>query len=80
MFEEVIENLLNIENDTSIPKNVRLRIRSAIDILNDSQEVNVGLKVDKSLEALSNVADDPNIPQYTRMQIWSALSQLENRQ
>jgi len=79
MFNEIIEGLAMIENDTSVPKNVRARIKCAIDILSDNLELNIDLKVDKSLEELSNVADDPNIPQYTKMQIWSALSQLENR-
>ncbi len=78
-FDEIIESLAMIESDTSVPRNVRVRIKSAMDILGDSAETNIGLKVDKSIEELHNVADDPNVPQYTKMQIWSVVSQLGNR-
>lgn len=78
-FEQVLENLSIIESDTSVPKNVRLRIKNAMDILSNTQDTNEGLKVDKSLEELGNVADDPNVPQYTRMQIWSVVSMLGNK-
>ncbi len=77
-IQTVIEDLSLIEQDMTIPKNVRHRIKTAMELLL-SNDPNVRLKVDKSLEELGDVADDPNIPPYTRMQIWSIVSQLERK-
>ncbi len=79
LIGDVIEGLTSIEGDNTVPKNVRVRVKTAIDILTSNNETSMDLKIDKSLEELSNVADDPNLPQHTRMQIWSVVSQLENR-
>lgn len=78
IMQTVIDDLSLIEKDMTIPKNVRSRVKTAMDILlsNDS---NVRLRIDKSLEELGDVADDPNLPPYTRMQIWSIVSQLERK-
>ncbi len=78
-MNEIIGWLASIESDLSVPKNVRLKIKTAMDILKDEQEKNIDLKIDRSLQELSNVVDDPNVPQHTRMQIWNVVSQLENR-
>ena len=78
-FEEIMEGLVAIESDTSIPKNVRIKIKNAIIILTDEQEVNIGIKIDRSLQELGDVAEDPNIPQHARMQIWSVVSRLESK-
>ena len=78
-FEEIMEGLAAIESDTSIPKNVRLKIKNAIIILSDEQEINIGIRIDRSLQELGDVAEDPSIPQHTRMQIWSVVSRLESK-
>ena len=78
-FKDAMEGLLAIENDTSIPKNVRLKIKNAIIILSDEQEINIGIRIDRSLQELGDVAEDPSIPQHTRMQIWSVVSRLESK-
>jgi len=75
-INSIIEGLQMVEQDTSVPKNVRAKIKNAITILNNKEQPS--LKIDKSLEELSDVADDPSIPSYTRMQIWSIVSQLES--
>lgn len=77
-IKEILEGLSLIENDNTVPKNVRIRIKRTIEILNNN-ESNQDLKIDKSLEQLGDIADDPNLPQYTRMQIWSVVSQLEGK-
>ena len=78
-IQEILEDLSSIESDNTVPKNVRIRIKNAIDILTNEKETNVAIKIDKSLEQLGDVADDPNLPQYTRMQIWTVVSQLEGK-
>jgi len=78
-FQEVLQGLMSIDQDPSVPKSVKTRIKKAISILTNEEEKNIGLKVDKSLQELGDVAEDPNLPQYTRMQIWSVVSQLESK-
>lgn len=79
MFQDIMEGLSMIEEDTSVPKNVRIKIKNAVNILSDDQEGNADIKIDRSLQELGDVAEDPNIPQHTRMQIWSVLSMLESK-
>jgi len=74
-----MEGLISIEKDTSIPKNVRIKIKNAISILTDVQELNIDIKIDRSLQELGDVVEDPNIPQHARMQIWSVVSRLESK-
>ncbi len=78
-FEEIMEGLASIEKDTTIPKNVRAKVKNAIVILTDEQEKNIGIKIDRSLQELGDIAEDPNIPPHTRMQIWSVVSRLESK-
>ncbi len=77
-LQEIIEGLSSVEKDSTVPRNVRVRIKSAMDILGkDDKKWNI--RIDQSLEALGEVADDPNLPPYARMQIWSVVSQLESK-
>ncbi len=78
-LKEVMDDLLLIDQDLSVPKNVRVRIKKAISILSNDEEKNINIKIDRSLQELGDVAEDPNLPQYTRMQIWSVVSQLESK-
>ena len=77
-IQVIVEDLSSIEKDSTIPKNVRLRIKTAIDLLNTNDK-NLNLRIDKSIQELGDVADDPNVPPYTKMQIWSVVSQLESK-
>ncbi|HLC86370.1 MAG TPA: UPF0147 family protein [Candidatus Nanoarchaeia archaeon] len=79
VIKDILEGLSLIETDISVPKNVRIRIRTTMDILSSVDNKDFNLRIDKSLQELAEVADDPNIPQYTRMQIWTVVSQLENK-
>ncbi len=78
-FEDIMEGLIAIERDTTIPKNVRVKIKNAIEILTGSENDSMDLKIDRSLQQLGDVAEDPNIPQHARMQIWSVVSRLESK-
>ena len=70
-----IESLSMIEDDSTVPRNIRIRIKTTMKTLQEQGDVSI--IIDRSLEELSEVADDPNISSYTRMQIWSIVSQLE---
>jgi len=77
-MECIMSDLSLIEADDTIPKNVRCKIKSAIDILSNNSS-NINLNIDKSIQELGEVAEDPNLPAHARMQIWSIVSQLESR-
>lgn len=72
----VLETLAQIEEDLTVPKNIRFHIKSAITAL-EEKEAQTAVKIDKALEALNEIDSDPNIPQYTRTQIWNIVSVLE---
>lgn len=74
----IVEDLSSIEKDATIPKNVRQKIKTAIDLLSVNDK-NLSLRIDKSIQELGDLADDPNVPSYTKMQIWSVVSQLEGK-
>ena len=73
---ESIEPLLNeLKGDSTIPKNVKLKIEKVIGILKKNSEVTI--KVSKALNELEEVADDVNLESYTRTQVWNVISALE---
>ncbi len=76
-LKEVIEILLQIESDFSIPKNIRFRIKNAISALKEG-ELSIGLRVNKSLQELDSLDEESNIPSFTRTQIWHVVSSLES--
>lgn len=74
--KEIIEVLLQIESDATVPKNIREKIKNAISAL-EEEKINIAVKIDKSLQELDSLDEDPNIPAYTRTQIWNVVSLLE---
>lgn len=74
-MNELMEILEIIEEDASIPKNVRARVKSAMLMLNE--EGDMKLKANKALQELDNLSDDPNVPSYVLPQIWNIVSLLE---
>ena len=76
-FKDIIILLLQIEQDYSVPKNVRLRVKNTINLLEENTDM--GIKIDKSLQELDEIAEDPNVPSYTRTQIWNVVSMLESK-
>ena len=77
-MEELIEELLIILEDDSIPKNVKLKIESALAALKE-EKVEQSIRANKALQQLDDLSDDPNIPSYIRPQLWNIVSQLEAR-
>ena len=68
-----------IEQDSGVPKNVRLRIKETISCLQESTESMEGVVIDKAIQYLDELSNDPNIPTFTRTQLWSAMSALESK-
>jgi len=77
-IQEIMENLSNMECDQTIPKNIRSKIKETMGILVDDN-INISLRVDRSIEGIGLLADDPNLQPYVRMQLWSIVSQLESK-
>jgi uncharacterized protein (UPF0147 family) len=74
---EVIQLLCQIEEDHTVPKNIRCRIKTAIDVLTEDGKL-LGVKTSKALEELEAASDETNLPTYTRTQIWQVVSLLES--
>jgi uncharacterized protein (UPF0147 family) len=75
----IITNLSQIEEDQSVPKNIRAKIKNAVIALKQDT-ISIEIKKNKALQELDNLDDDPNIPMYTRTQIWNIVSLLESIQ
>tara|TARA_Y100000310_G_C20387547_1_gene671185 strand:+ start:428 stop:658 length:231 start_codon:yes stop_codon:yes gene_type:complete len=73
-MNEILDTLTNIEQDSTVPRNIREKIKDTITILENKDDK---LRIEKSLEDLGDIAEDANVPSYARMQIWSIVSQLE---
>jgi len=74
-IEDILEVLEELLDDSTVPKNVRLKIKETFDALKSNGELSI--KVNKALHALDEVSDDSNIQAYTRTQIWNIVSMLE---
>ena len=70
----LIESLAQIEDDISVPKNVKTRINNAVKALQGEGDMKI--KASKAMQELDEISDDPNIPSYIRPQIWNVVSML----
>ncbi len=73
--EEIIDILTELEEDHTVPKNVKQKVKVVSGMLKGEGDVKI--KVNKVLHELDDIADDPNLQPYTRTQIWSVVSMLE---
>ena len=76
----IMESLAMIEEDNSVPKNVRSRIKDAMSLLLDENGKSTAIKIDQVMQQLDELNDDPNLPPYTRTQIWNVVSTLSRKQ
>ena len=72
---EVIDALQEVMGDTTVPRNIKEKLSTAITALQDNMDESIS--VDKALQELEEVADDANLQAYTRTQIWGVVSLLE---
>ena len=77
MNMKVINNLLDeINNDRTVPKNIRTIIQRVRADLNNEKN-DTAVRINSGVSLLDEVSNDPNIPIYTRTQIWNIVSMLE---
>ena len=74
-LDSVINSLNEIQLDSIIPRNVRARIDGIISTL--KQDMELSIKINKSLNELDEISNDVNLQSYTRTQIWNVMSLLE---
>ena len=74
-IQQVIFALKELEQDTSTPKNVKVKIVSTLKLLSENSETSI--KVSKALHELEDIAEDSNVQPYTRTQLFNIVSLLE---
>jgi uncharacterized protein (UPF0147 family) len=73
--EQIVTILEQIQNDRSVPRNIRTAVEGVISTLRGKDSIE--LKLSSSVSVLDEVSNDPNIPMYTRTQVWNIVSLLE---
>ncbi len=71
----VISALRELEQDNQVPKNVKAKITSTIQTL--EQDAEMSIKVSRALQELEQLSEDNNMQAYTRTQIFNIVSLLE---
>ncbi len=79
-IQTIMESLAMIEEDSSVPKNVRAKIKDAMSLLLDENGKSTAIKLDQVMQQLDDLNEDPNLPPYTRTQIWNVVSTLSQKQ
>ena len=79
-IQTIMNSLAMIEEDMSVPKNVRSKIKDAMSLLLDENGKSTAIKIDQVMQQLDELNDDPNLSSYTRTQIWNVVSTLSQKQ
>ncbi len=75
--EGVFNMISKIEQDNTVPKNIKIKIQNiSIDLKEEEKEIDV--RINRALQDLDEISEDNNIPDYIRTQIWSIVSLLES--
>lgn len=75
-LEYIITNLRDLQDDISVPRNIRRGAKEAIKILQRNESLDV--KAASVISMLDDIVNDPNIPIHGRTSIWGIMSQLES--
>jgi uncharacterized protein (UPF0147 family) len=74
-IQSILEVLGELEQDNTVPRNIKAKIGEVIKILKQDEELSI--RINKALSELDEVSDDSNMQPYTRTQIWNVVSALE---
>lgn len=75
-LQPVIEALNEMREDTTVPKNVKLKIEKMINCIMHG-EGDISLRVNQCLNEFEEISNDANIQPYTRTQIWNIVALME---
>ena len=74
--KQAIEILLELEDDPSVPKNVRSKLKTVIETLRSGEDMSI--KLSKAFQILEEINEDQNIDPYIRTQILNVSGILES--
>jgi uncharacterized protein len=77
-MDGIVIGLLEIQDDTSVPRNVRAHIQGIISALKADAELSI--KLSKALNQLDEITNDVNLQSYTRTSLYNIMSVLEKLQ
>lgn len=75
-ISDSINLLIEILEDTSVPKNVRLICEKTKEILIKNNDIKI--RINEAIQNLDLISDNTQVSTYTRMQIWNLVSLLES--
>ncbi|MCL4327342.1 MAG: UPF0147 family protein [Thermoplasmata archaeon] len=76
LFDEVINLLDELSQDTSVPKNVRKHASDSKTVLNRASQ-SLDLRCATVISKLDELTNDPNVPQLGRTSLYTIISKLE---
>lgn len=76
LMEQILDGLDMLNQDTSIPRNIRRGAEEAKKLLLEKGNP-LDVRVASVISLLDELANDPNIPLHGRTLIWSIISKLE---
>ena len=75
-LNELIEMITELSEDSSVPRNVKDKLKSINSILTDeSREKNISINEAKDI--LAEISEDQNLQTFSRTQLWNISSMLE---
>ncbi len=75
-LNELIEIINELSEDSSVPRNVKDKLKSINTILTDeSREKNIS--INKAKDILADLSEDQNLQTFSRTQLWNISSMLE---
>lgn len=75
--QEAIEYMIELSEDSNVPKSVKTKITAIIVELKKTDMSNLSLTLNKLLSDLDDMSNDANLDSFTRQQLWSITSMLE---
>ncbi|MDR1721520.1 MAG: UPF0147 family protein [Methanobrevibacter sp.] len=75
-LNEVNSILKHINENTSVPRNIRRAADESLQILKKEEE-DLTVRVSSVILILDDISNDPNIPIHARTLVWEILSKLE---
>jgi uncharacterized protein len=75
-IQQICGGLDQLQEDTSVPRNIRRGAEEAKKVLLDDSTA-LDVRKSTAIGKLDELANDPNIPLHGRTLIWSIMSQLE---
>ena len=75
-LNELIEIINELSEDSSVPRNVKDKLKSINTILTDeSREKNIS--INKAKDILADLSEDQNLQTFSRTQLWNISNMLE---